>query len=408
MQRGPGRGGERAGPLPADDGRVLRVGSVFSGVEGFGLGLELTGGFQVVWTSEIDSYACRILSARFGVPNLGDVAAIDPEQVDGVDCITFGFPCQDLSVAGHRAGLDGARSGLFWEALVVIAAKRPRWIVAENVPGLWTSAEGVDFGIVLWSLAALGYSVSYAELDAQHHGVPQRRRRIILVGHLGGESRARQVLAVAHGGFRDPPKGGREEHPAAGRAAFGAGDPSIAHTLRSNPRNNSNAGSTPLIWDEPISFDTQQDPVSAVGVKVRQGLAAPPVHPAGDGTPPGVPGWLDLPMWRDAAQSGRLRLDRETNRLHRGQEGGQVGTPSGGGRLGRRRRSMAGGPDEACSDPDDQRGERGARGQCSCPDGPRYACTGNAVPVPVATWLGRRILEVERMSGPVGKLEAKE
>lgn len=390
------------------------MGSIFSGAEGFGLGFELTGGFQVAWTSEIDGYACRILASRIGVRQLGDVAAIDPEQVDDVDAATFGFPCQDLSVAGHRAGLDGDASGLFWEALVVLAAKRPRWIVAENVPGLWTSNQGVDFGVVLWSLAAIGYSVSYAELDAQHHGVPQRRRRIVIVGHLGNGAGARQVLAVAHGGFRDAaPSQGAPGQPA-GRPAFDVGGTGFAGTTTTTTTYRLDpSGDSGLVWAEPLSFDTQQDPVSSVGVagpvgrKVRQGVATAPVHAARDGAPARVPRWLDLPMWRDAAQSGRVRLDRDAGGLHRPEEGGQVVSPSGGGRLGRRRGPVAGGPDEALQDPDNERRQRRAGSQCRCPDGPRYSATGNAVPVPVACWIGLQILRVERgarMSGAVGNL----
>lgn len=193
----------------------MRVGSLFTGIGGFDLGFGRAG-CEVVWQSEIDKAASRVLAHRFpGVPNYGDITKVDVDELADCDIVTFGFPCQDLSTAGNRAGLAGARSGLFWEAARVIAGKAPRWILFENVPGLLTSDEGEDFGVVLGTLASFGYSLAYAVLDSQHHGVPQRRKRVFLVGCLE-PGRAEQVLAVAHGGGGDTaPGGGEGENPQA-------------------------------------------------------------------------------------------------------------------------------------------------------------------------------------------------
>jgi hypothetical protein len=99
--------------------------------------------------------------------------------------ITAGWPCQDLSIAGRRAGLEGARSGLWWEVVRLLDETRARWFVGENVPGLLSSNNGQDMGAVVGALGDLGYGVAYRVLDAQFFGVPQRRRRVFFVGHFG-------------------------------------------------------------------------------------------------------------------------------------------------------------------------------------------------------------------------------
>lgn len=121
--------------------------------------------------------------ARTGIPN-------------GIDLIYGGFPCQDLSVAGKRAGLGGDRSGLWFEFRRIVDEIRPRWVCIENVPGLLSSNQGRDFGIVLNGLDELGYGVAWNILDAQFFGVPQRRRRVFIVGCLGDERSAAAVLSV--------------------------------------------------------------------------------------------------------------------------------------------------------------------------------------------------------------------
>jgi DNA (cytosine-5)-methyltransferase 1 len=113
-----------------------------------------------------------------------------------------GFPCQDVSVAGRRTGLAGARSGLFHEFARIAESLRPRWLLVENVPGLLSSNGGRDFGVVLGTLADIGYGVAWRIVDSRFFGVPQRRRRVFVLGALsesdtrGAAERAGQVLAV--------------------------------------------------------------------------------------------------------------------------------------------------------------------------------------------------------------------
>ena len=165
-------------------------------------------GFNHRFFAEIDEYCRAVLAARFpGVTIYDDVRAVDADA-GYVDLLCGGFPCQDLSVAGKRAGLAGDRSGLFFEFMRIVDALRPRAIVIENVEGLYSSGspKGADFGVVLDSLAERGYLASWRTLDAQHFGVPQRRRRVFVCAIADGDPRAErigEVLAVAEGGERD-------------------------------------------------------------------------------------------------------------------------------------------------------------------------------------------------------------
>ena len=177
--------------------------SLFAGVGGFDLALERAG-VPVVAAVEIDKQASGVLAHRFPNTKLfGDIQEVTRDDLRGAGfvpergIITGGFPCQDLSVAGKRAGLAGERSGLFWEIVRLIDNLYPRWLILENVPGLLSSNGGRDMGTVIGTLAELGYGVGYRILDAQHFGVPQRRRRIFIVGCFGDNGRTPvEVLAL--------------------------------------------------------------------------------------------------------------------------------------------------------------------------------------------------------------------
>ncbi|EHM01227.1 C-5 cytosine-specific DNA methylase [Acetobacteraceae bacterium AT-5844] len=172
---------------------MLSVLDLFSGIGGFSLGLERTGGFKTVAFCEIEPFPRAVLAKHWPeVPCYDDVRTLTAERLaaDGisVDVICGGFPCQDISVAGRGAGLGGARSGLWFDMLRVIAETQPRWVVAENVSALRT--RGLD--IVLRGLAALGY-------DAEWHCIP--------AGAIGAAHQRDRVWIVAH-----PASGGRREH----------------------------------------------------------------------------------------------------------------------------------------------------------------------------------------------------
>ena len=178
--------------LEPDKGRPLRFVSLFAGVGGFDLGLESCG-MECVAQVEWDKHASSVLERQWpNVPRWGDISTVNGADLPYADIITFGSPCQDLSVAGKRAGLDGGRSGLFYEATRIIKEMRsatnsvyPRFAVWENVPGAFTSNKGDDFGQVLDEMADIGSLViEWAVLDAQNFGIAQRRRRIFLLAVL--------------------------------------------------------------------------------------------------------------------------------------------------------------------------------------------------------------------------------
>ena len=235
---------------------TLTLGSLFDGSGGFPLG-GLLCGITPVWASEIEPFPIRVTTKRLPfMKHYGDISQMDGGKIEPVDIITFGSPCTDMSIAGRRAGLDGKQSVLFYQAIRIIQEMRdathgkyPRYIVWENVPGAFSSNHGEDFKAVLeavigikepgtqvpmpeknlWPYADLylgeQWSVAYRTLDAQHWGVPQRRRRIFLVADFAGWG-AGQVLFESEGlsgysaeGFRAWQRAARD--PAAGSGAAG-------------------------------------------------------------------------------------------------------------------------------------------------------------------------------------------
>ena len=171
----------------------MRHASFFSGVGGLDLGFERAG-IETVSVCEIDPYASSVLAERFpDAPNLGSITEVQAHDIPEADIWSGGFPCQDLSVAGKRAGFAGKRSSLAFTFLDLVEQRRPRWILLENVPGLFTSNKGADFARLLHEMEQLGYSVAWRTLDARYFGVPQRRRRVFIVASLERD-RASDVL----------------------------------------------------------------------------------------------------------------------------------------------------------------------------------------------------------------------
>jgi len=145
-------------------------------------------GWRCAWVSEIEPFPIAVVERRWGLPNLGDMTLITKEMVHdigAVDLVAGGTPCQSFSLAGLRKGLDDPRGNLALVFLRIVDMARPRWIVWENVPGILSSSGGRDFGCFLGAMGELGYGWCYRVLDSQFFGVPQRRRRVFVVGHLG-------------------------------------------------------------------------------------------------------------------------------------------------------------------------------------------------------------------------------
>lgn len=213
----------------------LTLGSLFDGSGGFPLG-GLISGITPLWASEVEPFPIRVTTKRLPqITHYGDVSKLSGAEVPPVDIITFGSPCQDMSVAGKRSGLDGERSSLFYQAVRIVKEMRcktngkyPRFVVWENVPGAFSSNKGEDFKAVLeeickikdehisvpqsgkWTNAGeiVGeqFSLAWRVLDAQYWGVPQRRKRIYLVADFAGQC-AGKILFESEGVSGYSPKG---------------------------------------------------------------------------------------------------------------------------------------------------------------------------------------------------------
>ena len=205
----------------------LTLGSLFDGSGGFPLG-GVIAGITPKWAAEIEPFPIRVTSVRFpNMTHLGNISEVSGSEIEPVDIITFGSPCQDMSVAGKREGLGGNRSSLFYEAIRIIKEMReatngkyPRYIVWENVPGAFSSNKGEDFRAVLTEICKVkeecvsvpkpakwenagrimgeSFSIAWRLLDAQYWGVPQRRQRIYLVADFDGGS-AGKILFESEG-----------------------------------------------------------------------------------------------------------------------------------------------------------------------------------------------------------------
>ncbi len=181
---------------------MLTFTSLFSGIGGFDLGFERAG-LQCAAQVEIDKAARDVLRKRFPHAALmEDVRHAGKHNLPAVDVIAGGFPCQDVSVAGNRAGLAGSRSGLWFEFLRIVTELTPQWVVIENVPGLLSSNRGRDFAVILHGLVNVGYRVAWRVLDAQHFGLAQRRKRVFIVASLG-DGRAAEILFERESGGGD-------------------------------------------------------------------------------------------------------------------------------------------------------------------------------------------------------------
>ena len=225
----------------------MTLGSLFDGIGGFPLSAVLHG-IEPVWASEIEKFPIEVTKIRFpNMKHLGDITNINGAEIEPVDIITFGSPCQDLSVAGKREGLvDGKRSNLFYQAVRIIREMReatngnyPTFAIWENVPGAFSSNGGQDFRSVLeeiteaeipmpksgkWANAGMvrgvERSLAWRTLDAQYWGVPQRRKRIFLVADFAGQ-RAGEILLEQQSVHWNPAESGEEGEETSSRVRTG-------------------------------------------------------------------------------------------------------------------------------------------------------------------------------------------
>lgn len=231
----------------------MRYLSLFSGVEMAGLAL-IPLGWELVAVAEVDEFASAVIAHHHpGIRNLGDVSAVADDEVRAmgrIDAVIGGFPCQDLSNAGKRKGLrdsDGSltRSGLFFDGIRLVRASGARWLILENVPGLFSSNGGRDFGAVIaeivgctfavpkdgWQSAGAatgpGGGLCWRTLDAQWFGLAQRRERVFIVADFGKGADTEKVFPLLESVPRHPPACVAARQKSARRSAGGARGKSI-------------------------------------------------------------------------------------------------------------------------------------------------------------------------------------
>lgn len=186
---------------------MLTVGSLFSGIGGLDLGLERAG-MNVIWQSEIEPYACRVLAKHWpDVPNLGDITTIDWSSVERPDVICGGYPCQPFSLVGERGGESDPRH--LWPYFArAIRVLRPRYAVLENVPGHLS----LGFGRVLGDLAELGFAAWWDSIPAAAVGAPHLRYRVFVVAYSGGEGRREDTRGALGDEASDEGRGTQHDH----------------------------------------------------------------------------------------------------------------------------------------------------------------------------------------------------
>ena len=210
-------------------------GSVCSGIEAASVAWHPLG-WKAAFLSEIEAFPRAVLQHHYPeVPLHGDFTTIEAGQYQPIDLLVGGTPCQDFSIAGLRAGMAGDRGNLTLQFLTLARRLRPQWVVWENVPGVLSSNGGRDFGAFLGGLGELGYGWAYRTLDAQHFGVPQRRRRVFVVGYLGDWRYSAAVLFERHS---------LSGHPAPRREAGQETTYPVAPSLTSSGRGVSRTGET--------------------------------------------------------------------------------------------------------------------------------------------------------------------
>lgn len=276
------------GEMESGARRALTLGSLFDGIGGWQLAA-VRAGIVPIWSSEIEAFPLEVTKRHFpDTTQLGDVTKIDGGNIPPVDIICAGSPCQDLSIAGKRAGLAGERSGLFVQAINIVrqmrratGGKQPRFFVWENVPGAFSSNHRQDFRTVLaeigeaeipmpksgrWADAGMvrtaACDIAWRVLDAQYWGVPQRRKRIFLVADFAETGRrSGEILFEPEGVQGDTPQGeGTRKGTAAGTQS-GAGSASAPIVLKIRQPRNPKLGGAGAMWQEDKAYTvaTHQD-----------------------------------------------------------------------------------------------------------------------------------------------------
>ena len=372
-------------------------------------------GWECAWTAEIEPFPAAVVEHHFNYPNLGDITEIADAQLEQhgpINLLVGGTPCQDFSVAGLRAGMAAPRGNLALAFLGLVDRTRPEWVVWENVPGVLSSNESRDFGTFLGALGKLGYGFAYRVLDAQHFGVPQRRRRVFVVGH-SRDWRCAAAVLFERSCLSGDPAPRREAGTRAARApeigtdiARAIRTPSggidredmhtlIAHSLRAEGFDASEA-SDPIYSEElaqPITNRNGDPGTIAFSCKDHGADAAelsPTLRAMGhDGSHANAGGQVAVAFHEN--QRAEITISETAGALKSG--GGKPGQGYSAVSEGSSVRRLTPRECERLQGfPDDYtlveyRGKPAA-------DGPRYKALGNSMAVPVMRWIGERVERV--------------
>ncbi len=387
----------------------MRLFSCFSGIEAATVALGPIG-FETVGLSEVEAFPNAVLEHHYPtVKNYGDITKHREWDLPGsINICVGGPPCQSFSISGLRKGMDDPRGNLSLTYLAFIDRICPRWIIMENVPGLLSSNKGRDFGAILGALAHIGYGFAYCVLNAQNFGVPQRRRRVFLIGHSGGcWQRPAAVLFNKNSIFRNPTQGRQtgQRDPGSTEGGTGGGSQwpkSIAPTLPAAYASKAglddqhiNDGAGLFVQDEIICSSGGQSKASHL-----KGIA-PALNRNKDGAPILTEKVFEHRRWEGKTSE----VDAASIQARAGTGGGNLPLVSNQHKVRRLTprecERLQGFPDDYTMIP--YRGKPADK----CPDGPRYKALGNSWAVPVVQWIGQRILEVDALKEVVVNLPAK-
>lgn len=384
----------------------MRYLSVCSGIEAASVAWEPLGWSPVAF-SEIEPFPSAVLAHHFpSVPNWGDMTKFQEWPDANVDVLVGGTPCQSFSVAGLRKGLADPRGNLALTYLAIADRYRPRWIVWENVPGVLSSNGGRDFGAFLGGLGQLGYGFSYRVLDAQYvrtrrhpRAVPQRRRRVFVVGHLGDWRPAAAVLFDRESLSGNPPPRRETGASVAALTANGVGTCGA----------DDNQGQAGHLIADPVSHCLTRGAQQRIDWEtesfVAHTLKAEGFDASEDGTGRGTPLVPVARAYRTAGDGAVYDEGDATAPLTTGTDPSAsiVTTPWAVRRLTPTEcERLQGFPDGWTQIP-----WRGKPAD-ACPDGPRYRSLGNSMAVNVMTWLGERIARVDRLRPSKASMEVAE
>ena len=372
-------------------------------------------GWEPLFYSEIEKFPAAVLDYRHqDVPNLGDMTKFKEWNDYEADVLVGGTPCQSFSVAGLRKGLDDPRGNLMLTYLAIAGRYRPTWVVWENVPGVLSSNGGRDFGTFLWALGQLGYGWSYRVLDAQYFGVPQRRRRVFVVGCLGGWQCSAAVLFESESMCGNPPPSREKRKVVAGTIARGFEDSGVdvdqtangnyaiahrdvAHTIKAKGNDDHREDSSNYVVAGTLTAtygeQSGQDLMDMNGGLSISFSCKDNGRDAQENITPTLRSMNSVKSNQNCC--GQLAVLTCGDRgLSVDQACGNMALPSG---QGVRRLTpvecerLQGFGDNYTRIP--WRGKPAS----DCPDGPRYKALGNSMAVPVMRWIGGRIEEVENI-----------